>query len=304
MNEQIDTSFEDFSAAFSGESGNHTEQEETDTKESVDTGSEATPEAASEPVKEEQGGDGTGDTDDAEKPPDGATEPDSGSEGGDAASEYRLEIKVNGNTRQIGEAEARELAQKGSDYDRVKEQRDQARSFQAEHEEVISALKEMAEGMDPPCSLPDMIALMRENVLVTQGVPPEVARERVAREAAERRLQSVEASRKKEAETAASNESRVKKEVQDFSRKYPGVVLSKEQIIALSGDLEQGLSLAEAYQKSEIQKRDAEIERLKQELAAEEKNKKNLVSSPGSQADAGAGHKSSPFDDFMSGFGR
>ena len=80
--------------------------------------------------------------------------------------------------------------------------------------------------------------------------------------------------------------------------------MSKEQIIALSGDLEQGLSLAEAYQKSEIQKRDAEIERLKQELAAEEKNKKNLVSSPGSQVDAGSGHKSSPFDDFMSGFGR
>lgn len=303
MNEQIDTGFDDFSAAFSGESGNQTGSEETTAEDIIDTGDETPPETSSEATGDANVGAGTPDTNDAENAAEGEQEPDSGTEGGGASGEYSLEIKVNGNTYRVGEAEARELAQKGSDYDRVREQRDQARSFQAEHGETISALSEMAAGMDPPCTVPEMINLMRENLLVTQGVPQEVARERIARQNAERRLQRMEAQTQQQREAAASKEERVKQDVQDFCRKYPGVTLTKEQIASFSGDLESGLSLAEAYQKAELQKRDAEIASLRKAIEAEKKNKGNLASSPGSQVDAGAGHKSGPFDDFMSGFG-
>lgn len=132
-----------------------------------------------------------------------------------------------------------ELAQKGMDYDRVRQQRDAARAFQQENESTIASLKALAESVSPGMTISDLIDRMRVNMLVAQDVPEAVATERVARENAERMLRE-----KSDAESAeATKKERVNAEIRDFQAKYPGVDVSEREIREMSGDLAAGMSL-------------------------------------------------------------
>lgn len=107
-----------------------------------------------------------------------------------------------------------ELAQKGMDYDRVRQQRDAARAFQQENESTIASLKALAESVSPGMTISDLIDRMRVNMLVAQDVPEAVATERVARENAERMLRE-----KSDAESAeATKKERVNAEIRDFRK--------------------------------------------------------------------------------------
>ena len=224
---------------------------------------------------------------------------ESGRESGNQGEgEEQFSLKVNGNTYQVPREKMTELAQKGMDYDRVRQQRDAARAFQQENESTIASLKALAESVSPGMTISDLIDRMRVNMLVAQDVPEAVATERVARENAERMLRE-----KSDAESAeATKKERVNAEIRDFQAKYPGVDVSEREIREMSGDLAAGMSFVEAYQKRQLQEKESALESLRRQLEAEKKNNQNRASSPGSQSDAGSPKTSNAFDEFIGAF--
>lgn len=124
---------DDFSAFF--EDGNQADQESAEEVETSETGSEETghTEADSEETNEEEGeasseSDGDGNSENAEKP-DGGTNAD-----------QTFTIKVNKEERTVGIDEMKALAQKGADYDRIKEQN-------AQKQQTIDTLQAKLDGI-------------------------------------------------------------------------------------------------------------------------------------------------------------
>lgn len=106
---------DDFSAFFDG--WEQADQESAEEVETSETGSEESDhtEADSEETHGEEGeasseSDGDGNSENAEKP------------NGDTNAEQTFTIKVNKEERTVGIDEMKALAQKGADYDRIKEQ--------------------------------------------------------------------------------------------------------------------------------------------------------------------------------------
>lgn len=289
--EQSYDGFAEFSEGFSEASGNQTGQADEPSASGSITEADARQEAENGPPDGEQPAAG----DQEEKQDSGESGRESGNQG---EGEEQFSLKVNGNTYQVPREKMTELAQKGMDYDRVRQQRDAARAFQQENESTIASLKALAESVSPGMTISDLIDRMRVNMLVAQDVPEAVATERVARENAERMLRE-----KSDAESAeATKKERVNAEIRDFQAKYPGVDVSEREIREMSGDLAAGMSFVEAYQKRQLQEKESALESLRRQLEAEKKNNQNRASSPGSQSDAGSPKTSNAFDEFIGAF--
>lgn len=214
-------------------------------------------------------------------------------------------LKVNKEERRVTREEMVALAQKGSDYDRIKAAAEQAKSDNtalkeqnAKMQEAFDLLTSLAE--ESKVSVPELLDAFRVNRLKGQGLSEDAAKERVAREKAERELQALKAENQ-----AAQNKpdtDRAAREVAEFRKAYPDVALTKELVDSLTNDVQAGMTLIQAYQKQESAKKDAQIEQLRAELEAEKKNKANRASTPGSQNDSGARRVKSKFDDFWDAF--
>ncbi|MBQ2383191.1 MAG: hypothetical protein II290_04040 [Oscillospiraceae bacterium] len=196
-------------------------------------------------------------------------------------------LKVNKEERQVSREEMIELAQKGADYDRVKEQA----KGQQEVMEVLSALAKEAQ-----TDIPGLMDSFRIGMLKKQGLSEDAARERLAREKAERENEQLKANRQPPAETAAQ---RARREVEEFRQVYPKVELSDDLMKKLMSDVQEGKTLTEAYRKHEAAEKDAKIAELERQLEAEKQNRRNRAGSPGSQKDSGGRHGKSEFDDFL-----
>lgn len=293
--EQSYDGFAEFSEGFSEASGNQTGQADEPSASGSITEADARQEAENGPPDGEQPAAGDQGQWQEEKQDSGESGRESGNQG---EGEDQFSLKVNGNTYQVPREKMTELAQKGMDYDRVRQQRDAARAFQQENESTIASLKALAESVSPGMTISDLIDRMRVNMLVAQDVPEAVATERVARENAERMLRE-----KSDAESAeATKKERVNAEIRDFQAKYPGVDVSEREIREMSGDLAAGMSFVEAYQKRQLQEKESALESLRRQLEAEKKNNQNRVSSPGSQSDAGSPKTSNAFDEFIGAF--
>ena len=293
--EQSYDGFAEFSEGFSEASGNQTGQADEPSASGSITEADARQEAENGPPDGEQPAAGDQGQWQEEKQDSGESGRESGNQG---EGEEQFSLKVNGNTYQVPREKMTELAQKGMDYDRVRQQRDAARAFQQENESTIASLKALAESVSPGMTISDMIDRMRVNMLVAQDVPEAVATERVARENAERMLRE-----KSDAESAeATKKERVNAEIRDFQAKYPGVDVSEREIREMSGDLAAGMSFVEAYQKRQLQEKESALESLRRQLEAEKKNNQNRASSPGSQSDAGSPKTSNAFDEFIGAF--
>lgn len=287
--------FAEFSEGFSEASGNQTGQADEPSASGSITEADARQEAENGPPDGEQPAAGDQGQWQEEKQDSGESGRESGNQG---EGEEQFSLKVNGNTYQVPREKMTELAQKGMDYDRVRQQRDAARAFQQENESTIASLKALAESVSPGMTISDLIDRMRVNMLVAQDVPEAVATERVARENAERMLRE-----KSDAESAeATKKERVNAEIRDFQAKYPGVDVSEREIREMSGDLAAGMSFVEAYQKRQLQEKESALESLRRQLEAEKKNNQNRASSPGSQSDAGSPKTSNAFDEFIGAF--
>lgn len=293
--EQSYDGFAEFSEGFSEASGNQTGQADEPSASGSITEADARQEAENGPPDGEQPAAGDQSRWQEEKQDSGESGRESGNQG---EGEEQFSLKVNGNTYQVPREKMTELAQKGMDYDRVRQQRDAARAFQQENESTIASLKALAESVSPGMTISDLIDRMRVNMLVAQDVPEAVATERVARENAERMLRE-----KSDAESAeATKKERVNAEIRDFQAKYPGVDVSEREIREMSGDLAAGMSFVEAYQKRQLQEKESALESLRRQLEAEKKNNQNRASSPGSQSDAGSPKTSNAFDEFIGAF--
>lgn len=294
MDNEQDISFEEFEDAFS-DGGNQTEvteevETETEEQEGGQQDGEETPTGEEKPSEQEEPG--------KEKPEE--TKPET------------FTLKVNKEEKTYSREEMISLAQKGADYDRVKELLEKSRTEQADMKKQYDSQKEAMEllaqiakesGSDVSALLESMqIAMVQKR----DNVSADVARERVLRQKAERQAEALR-SQKQEAEKA---DSRAKREIEEFRKAYPDVDVTQELIDKLMPEVTGGKTLLSAYRQMEeakqqaaLTEKESRIAELEKLLAAEKKNKENRAASPGSQKDTGGQRQKTDFDDFMSAFG-
>lgn len=214
-------------------------------------------------------------------------------------------LKVNKEEKTYSREEVISLAQKGADYDRVKEQLERSRQttadLQIRLDDQNEALSELAKeaGMDVPALLDNL----RIATLKKQGLSEDAAKERLLRLKAERENARLKEEKPAEQESASeTSQQRAKRDLEEFRRVYPDVQLTDELIGRLTPDVQGGASLLGAYRKYENAQKDAQIAELQRQLEAEKQNKENRISSPGSQKDTGGKRTKTEYDDFMEAF--
>lgn len=216
-------------------------------------------------------------------------------------------LKVNKEEKTCSREEVISLAQKGADYDRVKDQLNQSRqtvtdlqSKLAGQQETMDALSDIAEDMK--IAIPDLIENLRVGALRKQGLSETEAKERVLRIKAERENAALRAQSAEKGQAEEGTQRRAQRELAEFRSTFPDVQLTDELIGKLMNDVQGGMSLTNAYQKYENAQKDAQIAELQAQLAAEKQNRENLASSPGSLKDSGGRRTKSDYDDFMEAF--
>lgn len=299
MNEN-EVSFEEFDNAFNGEVSN---QSDPPAEEAPDSDNkEGTPQ---QPEQDGLGGENPDGEEPSEKPEaegeDGSDEPDGKPEN------ETFTLKVNKEEKIYSREEMIAYAQKGLDYDRVKEQLNQSRTSVQELErkvngnaQVMEQLESIAKDMD--CDIPALLDTMKTAALKKQGLSDDAVKERILREKAERENAKLKAKSAENPDAKNAAKERMQREVAEFQSRYPGVELNDDLIKELAPGVQGGMSLTEAYQKNENNKKDAQIAALQKQLAAKEQNDKNRSASPGSQRDSGGRNVKSDFDRFMEGF--
>lgn len=294
MDNEQDISFEEFEDAFS-DGGNQTEvteetEAETEEQEGVQQAQEEAPSAEEGPSEQETPGE--------EKQEE--TKPET------------FTLKVNKEEKTYSREEMISLAQKGADYDRVKELLEKSRTEQADMKKQFDSQKD---AMDILAQLAkdsgfDVAALLENMQIATvqkrDKVSADVARERVLRQKAERQAEALRA-QKQDAEKA---DSRAKQEIAEFRKAYPDVEVTQELVDKLMPDVTGGKTLLSAYRQMEearqqaaLAEKERRIAELEELLAAEKKNRENRAASPGSQKDTGGQRQKTDFEEFMSAFG-
>ncbi len=282
-----EASFAEFAEAFDEPVSNQTEETEV-VEEQTDAADETAAEEAQEPAAE------------GEETPEEGTQQDPHS-GELPAKEETFTLKVNKEERTYSRDEVISLAQKGADYDRVKEQLQEARQKMSGNAEAMSVLEALAKesGIDVPALLTQMqIGLLKKQ----EGLSDTEARERLLRQKAEKENESLKAAAAAESQNKETSAQRAQREIEEFRAAYPDTELSKDVLNALMPDVQKGMPLIKAYQKRELAQKDAQIAQLQQQLAAQKQNKANAAASPGSQSDSGGRHSKNDYDDFMAAF--
>lgn len=294
-----DTPIQDeFLAAF-GEEDSYQTAQEPDAEEAVEEKQEPkrtdenTPgEDAEAPQSGEEAGDRETPAEEAE-PPEGSAEQET------------FTLKVNKEKKTVTRDQMIAYAQMGVDYDRVKAAAEQAKSDNTALKEQLADMQEGYDlltqlAQDSKVTVPELLDAMRANRYKGLGLSDDAAKERVAREKAEKALEAEKA--KAPAVKTETPAERAAREVADFRAEFPDVDISKELMSKLMGDVKNGMSLSQAYRKQESAEKDARIRQLEEALAAEKKNRENRDTSPGSQSDSGARRGTDKYDDFFEAF--
>lgn len=293
---------DDFFAAFSDDDGYQTD---TDDAAAETEDAETTGEETNEP--QDGGEDGSDSGEENEQAP-GEEGADDGSEGDKPAVEENFTIKVNKEERTVGRKEMISLAQKGADYDRVKDQLAQSRQTNQGLREQLGKYKGAIDMLDmlsaaSGTGIDDLVEQIHTNWLMQQGKSESEAKAEIRATKAEKRIADMEAAETAKQKPAAEDfKARAEREVAEFHSRFPDVKLTEELCNELVADVQKGMTLADAYQKKENARKDAEITELRQKLAASEQNKRNRAASPGSQNDTGGRRAKSDFDEFMAAF--
>lgn len=314
--EEMNTGFEEFASAFSGESDYQT----------ADTGTEAEPETTTEEpafYEAEEGSESEETEIDADGQESEEASAETAAEAVEAAPEQKFAIKVNKETKEVGLEEMTALAQKGADYDRVKgqltEARQQVQTLQSEldnNKQTFEEGRKISESVkriskDLGVTAEELLRRVQVNWRMNNfGETQKEAEAHIDASEARAKLAEIEAERNADAAAEGSPAERAKRDLAEFRDSYPDVELSTELLDQMKPDVQQGLSLKQAYQKIEAAKRQEEIdgyvkqiEDLRQQLEAEKQNKRNRASSPGSQRDSGGQRAKSEFDAFAAAFG-
>ena len=304
MHENEDFGLEEFESALfdddyqTGDDNDTDDSDVTETDDdSQDTGSDDQDEAEGDDSDEED------DTDDSEDDgADGSEEGDSGNTDADGT----FTIKVNKEERKVTLEEMTTLAQKGADYDRVKEQN-------TKHQQTIADLQSKLEGVSSQQAVLDILGTIAQksnstleqlaeslyiNFRKSAGASEDVAREELKSAKLEKELNSYKAKQTQQQEQETDAEARAKRDLEDFAREYPEVELTEELVDKLVPDIQNGMTLSAAYRKYEKAQDTARIADLERQLAAKAQNDKNKKRSPGSQRDSGGRSPKSDYDVF------
>ena len=303
MNENEDFGFEEFESELFGD--DYQTDDETAADDSTEAKEDSSGDTDHEAEKGSESGENSEDenTDDSEE--DGAeedTEADSNSS--DTAQTFKL--KVNKEERTVTLEEMTTLAQKGADYDRVKEQNAQRQqtieSLQSQlneatkHQGTLDILGMIAEKSGS--TLDELAESLYVNFRKSSGASEDAAHEELKNVKLEKELNAFKNQKAKPQEKSEDGETRAKRDLEEFSKEYPGVELTKEMVGKLIPDINSGLTLVAAYRKYEIAQYAAKIAELERKLAATAQNAKNKKSSPGSQKDSGGRRAKTDYEEF------
>lgn len=214
-----------------------------------------------------------------------------------AGTPETFELTYLGEKRTVNRAEVVQLAQKGLNHDRLQEQwnglkasRDELQGWrqanQGAIDEVTAYLKETG-GND----IGQVLDELRVSQMQKQGLSEDVARERVARQRAERQLMAGKASQSQ----AADRRQKAADDIAAFRRAYPDVAVDAALLGSLKDDLAATGNLASAYMRAENRRLVAELEASKKAAAAAAQNASNRQRSAGSQKSSGGETQDDPF---------
>lgn len=300
MNENEDFGFEEFESALFDDDYHIDADDGAD--DAVETESDTTPQETEEPKETEEGGEPTGegnDADESEEKPE--ADADSNTDAG-----QMFTLKVNKEERQVTLEEMTALAQKGADYDRVKEQANQLRQNNADlqakidgitpHQGALDILSIVAE--KGGLSLEQLAESLYVNFRKSAGASEDVAREELKSARLEKELNAYKAQQTQQQEKDTDTQARAQKELEEFQQEYPDISLTEELVDKLLPDIQNGMRLTAAYRKYEKSQDAAKIAELERKLSAKEQNDKNKRRSPGSQQDSGGRRAKSDFEEF------
>lgn len=314
MEEKENVGFEDFESALFGDDyqfddddgdSEVTETDDTEDGDLLDDTAEDTDleddEADSDDDDEEDSGEDDSEEDDAEDEEDPADNTDAG---------QTFTLKVNKEERQVTLEEMTALAQKGADYDRVKEQHTKS-------QQTIQDLQTQLEGFNTRKNVLDILDIVAEktgtkledlaemlyvSVRKSAGASEDAAKEELKSAKLEKELNGMKAQQTKVQQQKEDAETRAQREVEAFRKDYPDVKLTDELVAKLAPDLKKGIGLSAAYRKLEKAQDAAKIQDLERQLAAQKQNDKNKKRSPGGQKDSGGRRSKDGYDDFLSAF--
>ena len=314
MDEMNDVGFDEFRAAFSGD-GYQTENTEDSAEvvteqETLDDASVETSDGESSEATGDENSEDEHTSDSEENGSDGESGATDTNQNTDTPQTFT--IKVNKEEKNVTLEEMTALAQKGADYDRVKEQYRQGQQTiqelsakldgMASHQEAIDILNLLAEKTGT--SVDDLAKALYRNFRKSGGASEETADLELenAKLKKSQDAANAQAAQQEEQQQADAAEARAQRDIADFEREYPGVELTEELVDKLVPDIQGGMSLTAAYRKLERSQEKERIAELERQLAAEKQNNKNKRSSPGSQKDSGASAKKTDFDEFAAAF--
>jgi hypothetical protein len=205
-----------------------------------------------------------------EEPTPAETEPEQKAEEADQF----LELKYMDESKKVSREEAKALAQKGLDYDRIRGERDSLKAEHAKLKEYEGFLNELkGDFPDIEAMMTDTRARMiaeKEGISYTDAV-------------AKAKLMHQE---QKPTETKREDQPQRQDAVQRFVQLYPGVK-AEEIPQSVWDEVKKTGDLVGAYQSYERQKQADEIASLKNEIATLKQNQKNAARSPGSMSSSG-----------------
>lgn len=277
-------------ADMSAETNEETETQEPEVEDTTESKSDQ--EAAEDAVGGEKS-EGEQSVEKAEDKPENADEP----EAPEKAGEQLFTLKVNKQERQVTREEVISLAQKGADYDRVKQQ-------YADSQQTIQALQEKADTLDKHRDLLDILDMVAkgsnstpeqlvESLYVSfrksAGASEDAAKLELKNARLDKELSAMKGQAEKTDKAQKTDEasSRFQRDMEEFEKEYPDVKLDDELVGKLAEDIKSGLSLTAAYRRMERAQQADRVAELERQLAAEKQNKKNKRASPGSQKDSG-----------------
>lgn len=206
-----------------------------------------------------------------------------------AADQPRMfTLKNRDETRQVYESDLIAMAQKGWDYDTVRQERDQLRQYRNEADPAYALVKDYAKRAGFGDNVPAYLDFCREQELRATGKTETEAKNIVAQEKREadlvKREQAVsvkEQQQTSEAQRAQQAAEMRRRNIQEFFAAYPNV---KPDTIPQEvwAEVAKGVSLTNAYTMHENRRLQAEYAKLQADLAAERQNKVNQASAPGS----------------------
>ena len=312
MDEKETVGFDDFESALFGDDyqfdddGDSDEVETDDTEEGEDIDDSADDADPEDTDLEDNDTDSSDDEEDDsdEDESDKKDEEEEKSDTTDAGQTFT--IKVNKEEKQVTLEEMTALAQKGADYDRVKEQNTKSQQtiqdLQAKlesankHQGVLDILDIVSAKTD--VKLEDLAEMLYMTVRKNAGTSEDVAREELKSAKLEKELNGYKAQQTKAKQEKEDSDTRVQREIEAFQNDYPDVSLTDDLIAKLSPELQKGKSLSAAYRNYERSQSEAKIKDLEQQLAAKKQNAKNQKQSPGSQKDSGGRRSRSDYEEF------